>query len=164
MGEIGLRLIQKTKDSYTRQGTKVDVRWTCSGALFPINITFGVNNWEGACKDEYSLQNRKNFQTCEPPNFRTQGSFISIKQWNNFRMRPSFGFCKICDTRTLGFLRLNMKAFPMFSLSSGCIQHHLATTFITMNRNEIPTWNPMLSLLKTIQFFLRSFERRGQGR
>ena len=52
----------------------------------------------------------KNFSLQNPKNFRTQGSFIPIKQLNLFRTRPSFvRLCrKMCDTKTLGFLRLNL--------------------------------------------------------
>ena len=97
----------------------------------------------------YSLQNPKNFRTCESFKFRSQGSFIRIKQLKNFRTRPSFvrQRRKICDTETLGFLRLYTS-----SACSACSQ--VKTTLKTTNspKGEWTYWkHPSLIAHDSVQ-------------
>ena len=61
---------------------------------------------------EFSLRNPKNFRTCEPFKFSNARFFFRIKQQNNFRTQSSFVrlLRRICNAKTLGFLRLNYGA------------------------------------------------------
>ena len=56
----------------------------------------------------FSLRNPKKFRTFEPFKFSNARFFYPYEQRKKFRTRPSFvrKRCKICNAKTLGFLRL----------------------------------------------------------